>query len=190
VVNVRRRRRLIVVTTLVAAAAAIAVTSQIGRGGGGRTKIGSGSVAALARSARAADRLPARVLAYPFAARNFSSPAGAGSRLLKTDGSLTLYTVPGKAGTLCLVEVDDAAQTTGGSCADRDVLLTGSILIADLGEDGRIQVVGLVGDGHTYAEANGRRVGVDGNAFVLRGVEGDSVTIGSATETQTIEVGD
>lgn len=191
-VTVQRRSklRLLALAGIAAAAVITAATSQVGRGGGDRTQIGTGSVAALARSARAADALPAQVLSYPFAARNFASPTGAGSRLLQTDGSLRLYTVPGKAGMLCLVEVDNAAQTAGAACADRGVLLTGSIFMADRSENGRLDVLGLVGDGHTYAEANGKRVGIEGNSFVLRGVEGDSVTVGSAAETQTIEVGD
>ena len=69
------------------------------------------------------------------------------------------------------------------------VLLTGSIFMADRQEDGSALVVGLVGDGHTYAEAEGRRVPVESNAFVLRGVDGSSVTVGSSTAAQTIELG-
>jgi hypothetical protein len=91
---------------------------------------------------------------------------------------------------LCLVEVDSAAQTSGGACAERSALLTGSIYMADRQEDGSRQVVGLVGDGPTYAEADGRRTRVENNAFVLRGVRGSDVTIGSPTASQTVEIGD
>jgi hypothetical protein len=169
--------------------AAAAIVSQVGFGDSGKTRIGNGKVSALARAATPRDRLPAEVLGYPFAQHNFASSSGVGSRLLKTDGSLRLYAVPGKGGLLCLVEVDEVAQTSGGACADRSVLLTGSIFMSDEGEDGTQQVVGLVGDGHTYAEAAGKRVAVQGNVFLLRGIRSDDVTIGSPTAAQTVDVG-
>src|SRR6266508_3624626 len=56
--------------------------------------------------------------------------------------------------------------------------------------DGSRQVVGLVGDGHTYAEANGKRTRVENNTFLLRDVAGSGFTIGSASASQTIELGD
>jgi hypothetical protein len=184
-----RKLSLIVLTVAVAGIAA-AVLSQIGLGGSGKVQIGTGKVSALSRAGRTSDALPSSVLSYPFAAHNFASPDGAGARLVKTDGSLELYAVPGKSGMVCLIEVDDLAQTAGGACADRHVLLTGSIYMADRQEDGSRQVVGLVGDGHAYAEANGRRTSVENNVFVLPEVEGSQVTIGSATAAQTIDLGD
>jgi hypothetical protein len=174
---------------LVVAAATAGLLSQLVFGGSDKVTIGTGSVAALARASRAADSLPESVLAYPFAARNFASRRGQGSRLLQLEGTLRLYAVPGKEGMLCLIEVDDGAATAGGACADRHVLLTGSIFMAVRQDDGSRLVVGLVGDGHTYAEAEGRRVPVQSNAFVLRGVDGSSVTVGSPTAAQTIDLG-
>ena len=182
-------KRLKLVAGLLVIAAATVAVAQVGLGGSGRVRIGTGKVSALARATQSADRLPAEVLAYPFADRNFASPNGAGSRLLKTDGSLSLYAVPGKYGMVCLVEIDVLAQTSGAACADRSVLLTGSIFMADQLEDGTQQVMGLVGDGHTYAEANGKRVRVDGNAFLLRGVRSTEVTIGSPAAAQTVDIG-
>jgi hypothetical protein len=146
-------------------------------------------VSALARAARAADTLPRSVLDYPFAGRNFASPDGGGSRLVQEQGSLKLYAVPGKGGMLCLVEVDTMAATAGGACADRGILRTGSIYMADRQEDGSRLVVGLVGDGHTYAEANGRRAAVENNAFVLNHLEGEDLTVGSPTASQQIDIG-
>jgi len=181
------RRKLALVLGLGAAAAAI--VSQAGLGGEKRVQIGTGSVAALSRAARPVDALPAEVLSYPFAGHNFASRAGVGSRLLKTDGSLRLYVVPGKTGMVCLVEIDDLAGTSGGTCADRSVLRTGSIFMTDEQEDGSTQVVGLVGNGHTYAEGDGRQAPVDNNVFVLRKVEDDEVTIGSPTAEQTVDIG-
>jgi hypothetical protein len=169
--------------------AVAATAAAVGRGGSDKVRIGNGSVSALSRAARPTDRLPAEILAYPFAEHNFASPTGAGSRLLQSDGALSLYAVPGKSGMVCLVEVDEFAQTSGAACADRSVLLTGSIFMADRNEDGTQQVTGLVGDGHTYAEANGKRVRIEFNAFLLRGVQGSEITIGSATAAQTVEVG-
>jgi len=174
---------------MLAAAATAGLITQLGLGGSGKVQIGNGSVSALAQAARAADSLPRSVLEYPFAERNFSSPNGGGSRLLQTQGSLRLYGVPGKEGMLCLVEVDTAAETAGGACADRSVLRTGSIYMADIREDGSRLVVGLVGDGHTYAEADGRRTPVENNAFVLDGVEGRDFTVGSAAASQHIDIG-
>jgi hypothetical protein len=182
------RRRILFGVMFLLAAATAGVLSQLGLGGGERTRIANGSVSALARAARPADSLPASVLDYPFADRNFASPPGAGARLLTTQGSLRLYAVPGKDGMLCLVEVDSVAQTSGGACAERSALLTGSIYMADLQEDGSRQVVGLVGDGPRYAEADGRRTRVENNAFVLRGIRGNDVTIGSPTASQTVEI--
>jgi hypothetical protein len=184
-----RRVRTIGVLLFVGALAVAAVVSQVGRSGSERVRIGTGSISALSRTAKLSDRLPPEVLSYPFAGHNFASPSGGGSRLLKAEGSLSLYVVPGKAGMVCLVEVDQLAQTSGAACADRNVLLTGSIFMADRNDDGTQQVVGLVGDGHTYAEARGQRVAVDGNVFVLRGVGSSEVTIGSTTAAQTVEIG-
>src|SRR5205085_10485641 len=115
---------------------------------------------------------------------------GAGSRLVRVDGSLQVYAVPGKAGLVCLIEVDEPAQTAGGACADRRVLLTGSIYVAERLENGLRQVVGLVCDGHTYADGNGKRTAVANNVFVLHDVAGSEVTIGSATAEQTVDIGD
>jgi hypothetical protein len=61
--------------------------------------------------------------------------------------------------------------------------------MADRQEDGSQVVVGLVGDGHTYAEAEGRRVPIRSNAFVLPGVAGSRVKVGSPTAEQTIDLG-
>jgi hypothetical protein len=174
---------------LLVAATTASLLTQLGLGGSDKVQIGNGSVSALARAARAADTLPQSVLDYPFADRNFASPNGGGSRLLQEQGSLKLYAVPGKGGLLCLVEVDAAAKTAGGACADRSLLRTGSIYMADRQEDGSRLVVGLVGDGHTYAEANGRRVTVENNAFVLNHVEGGDLTVGSPTASQHIDIG-
>jgi hypothetical protein len=174
---------------LLVGAAAAGLLTQLGQGGSDKVQIGNGSVSALARAARAADTLPRSVLDYPFAGRNFASPDGGGSRLVREQGSLKLYAVPGKGRMLCLVEVDTMAATAGGACADRGILRTGSIYMADRQEDGSRLVVGLVGDGHTYAEADGRRAAVENNAFVLNHVEGGDLTVGSPTASQQIDIG-
>ncbi len=183
-------RRTLFGVLLVLAATTAGMLSQFGFGGSDKVQIASGSVSALARAAHTGEALPPSVLAYPFAARNFASASGAGSRLLMTDGSLTLYAVPGKDGMLCLIEIDVVADTAGGACADRSVLKTGSIYMADRQEDGSRLVVGLVGDGPTYAQANGSRTRVENNAFVLRHVDGRDFVVGSPTASQTIELGD
>jgi hypothetical protein len=170
------------------AAAVAGLLTQLGLGGSDKVQIGNGSVSALAQAAQAADTLPQSVLDYPFAERNFASPNGGGSRLLQEQGSLRLYAVPGKGGMLCLIEVDSAANTAGGACADRGVLRTGSIYMADRQEDGSRLVVGLVGDGHTYAEADGRRATVENNAFVLNQVAGEGFTVGSPTASQHVDI--
>jgi hypothetical protein len=184
-----KRRRLHFIALLLTVAIAAAVLSQLVLGGSERVQIGNGSVSALARASTEADALPSNMLAYPFAARNFASRNGEGSRLLRVEGTLRLFAVPGKEGMLCLIEVDDTAGTAGGACADRHILLTGSIYMADRQEDGSQLVLGLVGDGHTYAEAEGRRVPVRSNAFVLPGVAGSTVKLGSPTAEQTIDLG-
>jgi hypothetical protein len=184
-----KRRRLHFIALLFIVAVTAGVLSQLVLGGSDRVTIGNGSVSALQRASTDADSLPARVLAYPFADRNFASKGGQGSRLLRVEGTLRLFAVPGKEGMLCLIEVDDTAGTEGGACADRHVLLTGSIFMADRQEDGSQLVVGLVGDGHTYAEAEGRRVPIKSNAFVLPGVAGSRVKLGSPIAEQTIDVG-
>lgn len=183
-------RRIVFGAFVVAAATAAGVISQIGLGGSDKVQIGNGSVSALRAAAHTVDALPASVLALPFAERNFASRSGHGSRLLTTQGSLKLFAVPGKDRMLCLIEIDDVAQTAGGACADRKVLLTGSIYMADRQEDGSWRVVGLLGDGHTYAAADGRHVRVENNAFILHGVRGGEVTIGSPTASQTVDIGD
>ena len=174
---------------MLVAAGVAGLLTQLGLGGSDKVQIGNGSVSALAQAAQAVDTLPQSVLDYPFAERNFASPNGGGSRLLQEQGSLRLYAVPGKGGMLCLIEVDSAANTAGGACADRSVLRTGSIYMADRQEDGSRLVVGLVGDGHTYAEADGRRATVENNAFVLNHVEGGDLTVGSPTASQHIDIG-
>ncbi|MGZ8696554.1 MAG: hypothetical protein ACXWZ1_04295 [Gaiellaceae bacterium] len=184
-----RKRHLQFGVAVLVAAATAGLLTQIGLGGSDKVQIGNGSVSALAHAASAADTLPQSVLDYPFAGRNFASATGGGSRLLQEQGSLRLYAVPGKSGMLCLVEVDTVADTAGGACADRGILRTGSIYMADRQEDGSRLVVGLVGDGHTYAEANGKRAPVQNNAFVLNDVEGGNLTVGSPTASQQIDIG-
>ena len=184
-----RRRHTQFGAALLVAAATAGLLTQLGLGGSDKVQIGNGSVSALAHAGSAADALPQSVLDYPFADRNFASPNGNGSRLLLEQGSLRLYAVPGKGGLLCLVEVDMVAATAGGACADRSLLRTGSIYMADRQEDGSRLVVGLVGDGHTYAEADGRRAAVENNAFVLNHVEGGDLTVGSPTASQHIDIG-
>jgi hypothetical protein len=184
-----KRRRLHFIALLFIVAVTAGVLTQLVLGGSDKVTIGNGSVSALQRASTEADSLPVRVLAYPFAERNFASNGGQGSRLLRVDGALRLFAVPGKQGMLCLIEVDDAAGTEGGACADRHVLLTGSIFMADRQEDGSQLVVGLVADGHTYAEADGRRVPIRGNAFVLPGVAGARVKLGSPIAEQTLDLG-
>jgi hypothetical protein len=184
-----RRRHLQFGVAVLAAAASVGLLTQLGLGGSDKVQIGNGSVSALAHAARAADTLPQNVLDYPFAERNFASPNGGGARLLQEQGSLKLYAVPGKGGMLCLVEVDTVAGTAGGACAVRGILRTGSIYMADRLEDGSRLVVGLVGDGHTYAEANGKRAPVQNNAFVLNDVEGGDLTVGSPTASQHVDIG-
>jgi hypothetical protein len=186
----RLSRRSVFVATAATAAIAAGVVSQLGLGGSDKVRIGDGSVSALARAAHSDDALPASILTYPFAARNFANPRGAGSRLLTTRDSLRLYAVPGKNGMLCLIEFDVATEAAGGACADRSSLLTGAIYMADRQADGPWQVVGLVGDGHTYAEANGARTRVENNAFVLPDVTASEITIGSPTASQTVEIRD
>jgi hypothetical protein len=61
--------------------------------------------------------------------------------------------------------------------------------MADRQEDGSLLVVGLVGDGHTYAEANGKRAPVQNNAFVLNQVQGGDLTLGSPTASQHVDLG-
>jgi hypothetical protein len=61
--------------------------------------------------------------------------------------------------------------------------------MADVREDGSRQVVGLVGDGHTYAEADGTRAPVQNNAFVLNHVQEENVTVGSPTASQQVDIG-
>jgi hypothetical protein len=184
-----RRRHVQFGLAVLVAAAAAGLLTQLGLGGSDRVQIGNGSVSALAHATRIADALPQSVLAYPFAERNFASPNGGGSRLLQQQGSLSLYVVPGKGRMLCLVEVDTAAATAGGSCADRSVLRTGSIYMADRQEDGSRLVVGLVGDGHTYAEADGKQASVRNNSFLLNHVEGGDVTVGSPSASQHVDIG-
>lgn len=183
-----KSRRWKVLGVIMVAIAIAAVVVQVVPGGANKVQIGSGSVSALSRKARSGDALPASVLSLPFGERNFASSNGAGSRLVRTDGSLSLYAVPGKGRLVCLIEVDDVAETAGGACADRNVLLTGSVYMADVREDGSKDVVGLVGDGHTFAEADGRRVPTKNNVFVIRGVESNDVTLGSPTATQTVDI--
>lgn len=182
-------RRLCFAALLIVAVTTAGVLSQFGFGGSEKARIASTSVSALARAARVGDTLPPSVLAYPFADRNFASPNGGGSRLVLTQDSLRLYAVPGKGGMLCLVEVDSLAETAGGSCADRNLLRTGSIYMADREEDGSRLLVGLVGDGPTYALAGGKRTRIENNAFVLQRVSGSDLTVGSATASQTIDIG-
>ncbi len=184
----RKRHVQFGVAVLVAVATAGLLT-QLGLGGSDRVQIGNGSVSAFAHVARTADTLPQSVLDYPFADRNFASPNGGGSRLLQEQSSLKLYAVPGKGGMVCLVEVDTVADTAGGACAVRSILRTGSIYMADRQEDGSRLVVGLVGDGHTYAEANGKRAPVQNNAFVLNDVEGGDLTVGSPSASQHVDLG-
>jgi hypothetical protein len=61
--------------------------------------------------------------------------------------------------------------------------------MADRQEDGSRFVVGLVGDGHTFAEADGRRAAVQNNSFVLSHVESEDLTVGSSSASQHVDIG-
>ena len=93
-----KRRRLHFIALLFIVAVTAGVLSQLVLGGSDKVTIGNGSVSALQRASTDADSLPARVLAYPFADRNFASKGGQGSRLLRVEGTLRLFAVPGKEG--------------------------------------------------------------------------------------------
>jgi hypothetical protein len=185
---VSRRRIAAVAAGLAAFAIAAGALTQVGHGGPDRVRIGTGAVSALTRAARPTDALPAYVLALPFAAHNFASTDGRGSRIVAVDGTTQIFAVPGQGRSLCVVEVDQAAETAGGACADRSVLLTGSIWTAEVAQDGTKDVVGLVGDGHSYVAADERRVPVANNAFVIHNVRGEEVQLGSSTATQTVSL--
>ena len=92
------RRRIHFAAVLLVAAVIAGLLSQLVLGGSDKVEIGNGSVSALARAAHTTDALPQSVLSYPFAARNFASANGNGSRLLQVQGTLRLYGVPGKEG--------------------------------------------------------------------------------------------
>jgi hypothetical protein len=185
---VSRGRIAAVAAALVALALAAGALTQVGHGGPDRVRIGTGAVSALTRAARPTDALPAYVLALPFALHNFASTDGRGSRMVAVDGATRIFAVPGKGRLLCVVEVDQAAETAGGACADRSILLTGSIWTAEVDQDGTEDVVGLVGDGHTYAAAGERRVPIANNAFVMHDITGGEVQLGSPTATQTVSL--
>ena len=51
-------------------------------------------------------------------------------------------------------------------------------------------VITCFGDGATSVEADGKQNRVENNAYVLRGIEGKEITIGSPGASATIDIGD
>jgi hypothetical protein len=169
-----KRTRLV----LGAAASAVAIASLAAGVGSGRPPtpaLSDGTVAVLERPARSGDVLPGRVLELPFA-RHFANSGAA--RLARRDAERTVYVVPGRDSTLCLIVVE--ANAVGLNCAGRSVLRSGAVWQGTGQDDGSTDVVGVVGDGVAYARTEGgSRVVVNNNVFTIDAVRGRTITLGT-----------
>lgn len=152
--------------------AVAAVAAGVGFGGPPTPVLSDGSVSALKRPATNADALPARVLELPFA-RHFADPAKA--RLALRDGERSVYVVPGRDASLCLVVVEQNGAI-GLNCAGRSVLRSGAVWQGTGNDDGSTDIVGIVGDGIAYAQGeSGGRVAVKDNVFTIDGATGRTI---------------
>jgi hypothetical protein len=141
---------------------------------GAAPPIGNGQVSVLSRAATSADQLPRQVLDTPFAS-HYADPAA--TRLAATHGSEDIFVTPGTGGTLCLIEWDVADQTSASSCADQQLLNTGSIFLSSPNPDGTTSVVGVLADGYTSVQAPNVAVNVRNNVFALDQMQGTKLTL-------------
>jgi hypothetical protein len=168
----KRNRFLLGVAGIAVAASAAAVAAGVGFGGPPTPVLSGGGIAALESPATSADALPARVLQLPFA-RHFADPAAA--RLALRDAERTVYVVPGRDTSLCLVVVE-ANGGIGLNCAGRSVLRSGAVWQGTGNDDGSTDIVGVVGDGVAYVQPeNGERVAVKDNVFTIDGATGRTI---------------
>jgi hypothetical protein len=141
----------------------------------------------LDRAASASDVLPAYVTSAPFA-EQFASPDAA--RLASTRAMRSIYVVPGKAGTICLVVAEPATETVMADCAARDLLVNGSIYLSMPHNNGTFDVVGVVADGHTAAQAaDDRAVAVANNVFALDGLTDQHIKLATGSKLTDFDLG-
>ena len=170
------RKTLLVPFALGASAAIAAVAAGVGFGGPPTPTLSEGKVSALERSARAGDALPSRVLELPFA-RHFASVTAA--RRVLHDAERTVYAVPGRHSSLCLVVVE-SNSSIGVNCAGRSILRSGAVWQGTGNADGSTDIVGVTGDGVAYFRADGRdKVAIKDNVFAIDGVTGRTLVFGS-----------
>jgi hypothetical protein len=182
-------RRLVIALVALASAAVAAVAAGIGLSRPSAPVLSDGSIAALERPGRSADALPARVLELPFA-RHFANPNAA--RLVSRDVERSVYVVPGRDATVCLVVVEAEASGIALNCAARSLLRSGSVWQGTRTADGAVDIVGVVGDGVTYATADGKtRLPVRGNVFAMSGVRNRTIILGTESGVEAaFDLGD
>jgi hypothetical protein len=141
----------------------------------------------LDRPASGNDALPAYVTSIPFAEQFASAEA---ARLAGTSGMRSIYVVPGKAGTICLLVIEPADEAVMADCAARDLLVNGSIYLSMPHSDGTFDVVGVLADGHTAVQAaDGRRATVANNVFALDGLTDQHIKLATGSKLTDFDLG-
>jgi hypothetical protein len=151
---------------------------------GAAPPIGNGQVSVLNRAPTNADQLPQKVLDTPFVT-HYADPAA--TRLAGTHGSEEIFITPGTNGTLCLIEWTASDQTSASSCADRQLLNTGSIFLSSPNPDGTTSVVGVLADGYASVQTPNVAVDVHNNVFTLDEMQGTKLTLVSQNGQEQVQ---
>lgn len=187
----RRAALIAIVPLAVAFAAAFAALVQ--QSDGGKTSIEaetnvSGVVSSLDRPALKSDRLPPWIQTTPAASR-FDDPSRA--RLGAVVGERRYFVVPGRGNSLCLIFTEGAGAdgSSGGTCAGRVTLRTGSIYLSQPNADGTATIAGIASDELTQAYSGSESVPVSGNVYVLRNATAPTVILSGDRAVIEVEVG-
>lgn len=167
----------------------VGATLLVASGGGAASKppsIGDGSVSTLVRPSGPGDGLPTAVSALP--ALDWLSSASSARRVI-TDQDYRAWVALGKDGFICLVLQDFIDGTNGLTCAPRQTLESGAIYISSLDAGGKVDLVGIVDDAVRSVEAGNHSVVAKSNAFIMKGVRGQTVTLITAVGSRTTDLG-
>ena len=172
----RRKSTVFVAFALAASAAIAAVAAGVGFGGPRTPTLSEEKASALERPVRLGDALPPRVLELPFA-RHFANVTAA--RRVLHDAERTVYAVPGRDSSLCLVVVE-SNSSIGLNCAGRSVLRSGAVWQGSGNADGSTDIVGVTGDGVAYFRADGQgKIAIKDNVFAIDGVKAKTLVFGT-----------
>jgi hypothetical protein len=111
------------------------------------------------------------------------------ARRVISDKDYRAWVALGSDGFICLVLQDFIDGTSGLTCAPRQTLESQPIYISSMDGAGEVDLVGIVDDAVRSVSAGGRSVVAKNNAFIMKGVRGNTVTLTAAAGSHTTDLG-